>query len=93
VRDPRNKWYVDPSELSDAEIPFKAMYAAGWGYLLSRDLVMEVVSRVNRYEADPEQAPKWLRWVVVGQKATLSFIICVASWTAMLPAQRRQKLE
>lgn len=46
-------------------------YLAGWGYLLSQDAVQLIVSTVDEYQQQPEQAPGWfagLHWedVLVG---------------------------
>ena len=71
IRDPSSKWYVSEEQLPDSAIPFGVKYAAGWGYLLSRDLVERVAWRTNVWHARPEQAPAWyslLAWedVLVG---------------------------
>lgn len=61
VRDPSNKWYVSEQDLPDSAIPQGVQYHAGWGYLLSRDLVQHVVQKVNGYDQHPEQVPAWYR--------------------------------
>ena len=71
VRDPSSKWYVSESDLPDSAVPQGVQYHAGWGYILSRDLVQHVVQKVNGYDQYPDQAPKWyklLNWedVLVG---------------------------
>ena len=50
IRDPGSKWYVSAAELPDSEIPQRVRYAAGWGYVLSMDLVEAVVARVNGWQ-------------------------------------------
>lgn len=53
------------------QVPWKRRYLAGWGYLLSRDVVWHVVNNTLHWEKDPDQAPGWyagLHWedVMVG---------------------------
>ena len=47
--------------LPDSAVPFGVKYAAGWGYLLSRDMVMHVVKKVNYWQAQPDKAPAWFK--------------------------------
>lgn len=49
IRDPGSKWYVSPTTLPDDSLPRGIEYLAGWGYLLSRDLVNHIVQKVNTY--------------------------------------------
>ncbi|KAL0033279.1 hypothetical protein WJX77_001614 [Trebouxia sp. C0004] len=71
IRDPASKWYIPYRDMPDDVVPWKAVYLAGWGYLLSQDAVQLVVSRVELYEQQPDKAPGWfagLHWedVLVG---------------------------
>ncbi len=59
IRDPNNKWYVSEQDLPNDSYPHGVKYLAGWGYLLSRDLVMHIVQKVKSYESQPELAPLW----------------------------------
>ena len=47
--------------LPDSAVPFGVKYAAGWGYLLSRDMVTHVVKKVNYWQAQPDKAPAWFK--------------------------------
>ncbi|KAH7622590.1 hypothetical protein NADE_005175 [Nannochloris sp. 'desiccata'] len=59
IRDKNNKWYVSEEQLPNESYPHGVKYLAGWGYLLSRDLLMHIVQKVNSYESQPELAPLW----------------------------------
>lgn len=63
VRDPSNKWYISPEDLPDDAVPAGRQYLAGWGYVLSRDLVHHVVQKINAWELDPSTAPRWFALV------------------------------
>lgn len=71
IRDPKSKWYVSPEDLPNSAVPHGVKYAAGWGYVLSRDFVDHAVRKVNLWENKPETAPAWyfpLHWedVLIG---------------------------
>lgn len=51
--------YISPSVLPDSAIPANVKYLAGWGYLLSIDLVEHAVKKVNLWQRHPDQAPAW----------------------------------
>jgi Galactosyltransferase len=59
IRDRNNKWYVSEEDLPDTAYPKNVKYLAGWSYLLSRDLIMHTVQKINSYESQPDQAPLW----------------------------------
>ena len=57
------------------QVPWKRKYLAGWGYLLSRDVVQHIVNATLHWERSPDQAPGWyagLHWedVLVGLVAS-----------------------
>lgn len=71
IREPSSKWYISHDDLPDAMVPKNVKYVAGWGYVLSTDLIGHVAQKVNAYERNPESAPPWfsrLNWedVLVG---------------------------
>lgn len=71
IRDPSSKWYISRKELPDDDVPWGVTYLAGWGYVLSRDVALHVMKKVDAYESSPEEAPLWfqrLHWedVLVG---------------------------
>jgi len=59
IRDKNNKWYVSEEDLPNDSYPHGVKYLAGWGYLLSRDLILHIVQKINSYESQPESAPLW----------------------------------
>lgn len=59
IRDKSSKWYISKEELPDESIPLGILYNAGWGYILSRDNVHYINSKVAEYERTPEEAPLW----------------------------------
>jgi hypothetical protein len=59
IRDKTDKWYVSEDDLPNDAYPHNVKYLAGWGYILSRDLVMHIVQNINTYERTPEVAPMW----------------------------------
>lgn len=57
------------------QVPWKRKYLAGWGYVLSRDVVQHIVNTTLLWERLPDQAPGWyagLHWedVLVGLVAS-----------------------
>jgi hypothetical protein len=48
-------------ELSDSAVPFAVKYLAGWGVVLSRDLMQHAVAKANLYTLHPELAPPWFK--------------------------------
>ena len=40
---PGARWYVSFEELSDQEAPYGVPYVAGWGYIMSRDVVQHAL--------------------------------------------------
>ncbi|EFN55980.1 hypothetical protein CHLNCDRAFT_145336 [Chlorella variabilis] len=61
IRDPNSKWHMSDEELPDSAVPFAVKYLAGWGYVLSRDLVDHAVRKANLFRSRPEVAPPWFR--------------------------------
>lgn len=57
VRDPDSKWYMDPAEMPD-NVPH-VHYAAGWGYMLSRDAFETFAKDSQHYDESPKLAPTW----------------------------------
>ncbi|KAK9815751.1 hypothetical protein WJX72_008919 [[Myrmecia] bisecta] len=75
IRDPHSKWFTSPEELPDKDVPWGQRYLAGWGYVLSRDVVAHLVAKVDHYERQPAKQPCWfkaLHWedVLVGLLVT-----------------------
>eukprot|EP01024_Parvocaulis_polyphysoides_P005978 TRINITY_DN1151_c1_g1_i2.p1 TRINITY_DN1151_c1_g1~~TRINITY_DN1151_c1_g1_i2.p1 ORF type:complete len:399 (-),score=53.31 TRINITY_DN1151_c1_g1_i2:165-1361(-) len=71
VRNPDSKWYLSQERLPDKYVPWGIRYAAGWGYVLSRDVAGFFLQRIWMYRRNPDIAPKWfepLDWedVLVG---------------------------
>lgn len=60
-RDPASKWYQSYEELTDEMIQnmIGTHYAAGWGYLVSRDVAFHAMKKIYRWEQDSSQAPAW----------------------------------
>ena len=61
VRRPESKWFIPPDALPDAEVPWGVQYAAGWGYLLSRDVALRVLRTKERWDASRGETPTWYR--------------------------------
>lgn len=96
IRNPSSKWYISNVELPDDEVPWGVQYLAGWGYVLSRDLVRHVVQKVDAYEADPESAPMWykkLHWEDVLVGALVEDATQPRSHVAFRPAWRSCHVE
>ena len=53
--------YMSHEELPDSAVPFAVKYLAGWGVVLSRDLVQHAVAKANLYTRHPELAPPWFK--------------------------------
>ena len=53
--------YMSHEELSDSAVPFAVKYLAGWGVVLSRDLMQHAVAKANLYTLHPELAPPWFK--------------------------------
>eukprot|EP01026_Neomeris_dumetosa_P037949 TRINITY_DN3086_c0_g3_i1.p1 TRINITY_DN3086_c0_g3~~TRINITY_DN3086_c0_g3_i1.p1 ORF type:complete len:519 (+),score=67.19 TRINITY_DN3086_c0_g3_i1:85-1641(+) len=71
VRDPKSKWYISKEEMSDSVAPWGQRYLSGWGYVLSRDVIIFLIKKVDQYDKHPEQQPGWypaMHWedVLVG---------------------------
>jgi hypothetical protein len=91
IRDPSSKWYISEEDMPDQEVPWRVQYAAGWGYVLSRDMVGHVVAKLNAYEAKPYDAPRWfhaLPWEDVQVGVLLSDVTKPESHPAFRPAWR-----
>ncbi len=61
--------------LSLKQVPWQRKYLAGWGYLLSMDVVRYIVNATSHWDRAPDQAPGWyagLHWedVLVGLVAS-----------------------
>ena len=57
--------------LAAMQVPWERKYLAGWGYLLSRDVVQHVVNATSAWDRAPGHAPGWyagLHWedVMIG---------------------------
>ena len=57
------------------QVPWERKYLAGWGYLLSMDVVGYIVNATSHWDRAPDQAPGWyagLHWedVLVGLVAS-----------------------
>ena len=53
------------------QVPWERKYLAGWGYLLSMDVVRYIVNATAHWNREPDKAPGWyagLHWedVLVG---------------------------
>lgn len=61
IRDPKSKWYIPLDVLPDnrAREIFNAKYLAGWGYVMSRDVVKHALSKVDMWDTKKEPAPFW----------------------------------
>ena len=40
-------------------MPWEQKYLAGWGYLLSADVIQYIVGSTLRWERRPQEAPGW----------------------------------
>lgn len=60
-RDVSSKWYFSDDVIDEetAENIKGTLYYAGWGYLLSRDLVYHVMKKVDAWNRGKERAPSW----------------------------------
>ena len=61
VRDPQSKWYLSYEYFNEdaaAEI-VGTLYAAGWGYILSRDLMFHAMKKVRAWDLGETAAPLW----------------------------------
>jgi hypothetical protein len=64
IRDPYSKWYMSEDDLPDSALPSDGaptIYAAGWGYILSADLIEKIVATVDGYSQNPSTEPTWYR--------------------------------
>ena len=57
------------------QVPWERKYLAGWGYLLSMDVVRYIANATAHWDREPDQAPGWyagLHWedVLVGLVAS-----------------------
>ena len=57
------------------QVPWERKYLAGWGYLLSMDVVRYIVNATSQWDRAPDRAPGWyagLHWedVLVGLMAS-----------------------
>lgn len=59
VRDPKSKWFISPRELPDESLPIGIKYAAGWGYLLSADVLAGMLATVDLWESGSPMRPAW----------------------------------
>lgn len=59
VRDPKSKWFISPRELPDESLPIGIKYAAGWGYLLSADVLAGMLATVDLWESGSPSRPPW----------------------------------
>ncbi|GAB4823988.1 hypothetical protein N2152v2_011034 [Parachlorella kessleri] len=59
IRDPKAKWYLSEEDLPDELAPLGTRWAAGWGYMLSRDLAEFVTNTALMYAAVPSKKPPW----------------------------------
>lgn len=61
IRDPSSKWFIPHHEISTGDYRPGVQYAAGWGYILSRDNVEYIASTADEYDKQGENAPTWFR--------------------------------
>ncbi|CAD7698040.1 unnamed protein product [Ostreobium quekettii] len=61
IRDPKSKWFMPYEEFPDdvGKQLDGLKYLAGWGYIMSRDVMLYVVWKWLSFRAHPEQAPPW----------------------------------
>ncbi|CAD7700401.1 unnamed protein product [Ostreobium quekettii] len=61
IRDPKSKWFMSYEEFPDhVEKQLDGLkYLAGWGYVMSRDVMLYVVWKWLSFRAHPEEAPPW----------------------------------
>ena len=60
-RDPASKWhfsYAEISQQTEKELD-GTEYLAGWGYVLSRDLVFHAMKKVYAWDTHQQRAPAW----------------------------------
>ena len=41
------------------QVPWEKKYLAGWGYMLSHDVILYIVASTLRWERQPQEAPGW----------------------------------
>lgn len=61
IRDSSSKWFLPEHAVEENDYPSGVLYAAGWGYCLSRDNVDQIVDTVDTYAAQGENSPPWFR--------------------------------
>ena len=73
IRDPNSKWYLRYDELDDYTArPIRGTkYLAGWGYILTRDLLFHAMKKVYAWDNKLDNVPIWynvMKWedVMVG---------------------------
>lgn len=61
IRDSNSKWFLHwdyfPDTIGDDIRGTK--YLAGWGYILSRDVILHTMKKVSLWQEKPESAPAW----------------------------------
>lgn len=67
IRDPNSKWYLRYDELDDFTArPIKGTkYLAGWGYIVSRDVIFHAMKKVYAWDNKLENVPAWypiMKW-------------------------------
>lgn len=55
------------------QVPWAHKYLAGWGYLLSADVVLHIVGKYLRWKQHPEEAPGWYPGVLCHHQLALGF--------------------
>jgi hypothetical protein len=79
VRNPSSKWFLSEEEVPSHVLPKGVRYTAGWGYVLSREVVAHALARVDAYETGAAPPPGWWgpwgRGVMKWEDVLLGFLV------------------
>lgn len=80
IRDTNSKWYLKYDEFDDfmAQPIRGTKYLAGWGYVLSRDVMFHAMKKVYSWDNDVTVAPAWylrMKWEDVMMGALVADLI------------------
>eukprot|EP00210_Caulerpa_lentillifera_P004964 g4738.t1 len=80
IRDTNSKWYLKYDEFDDfmAQPIRGTKYLAGWGYVLSRDVMFHAMKKVYSWDNDITVAPSWylrMKWEDVMMGALVADLI------------------
>ena len=80
MRNPQSKWYLSLDELPDRLVPWGVRYLAGWGYVLSRDVLVHALTRLEEFEK--ARGPCIHTWteLEVGRPRCLSLLLWDLPW-------------